>query len=265
MVVSVLAAVVVLSACGSDGVAGTGHSASAVPTSASASGSDPGDPSGAWVMVSGPSDPIPGWDVTVEIDGDQIGGTAACNGYGGTVEIGAGTMAVSELGQTEIGCESEIQQLEQVFLRSLAAATAYSLPDRQLEIVTPEGVWRFDRLAPVPTLELVGTRWVLDGYVDGDTVSHEAGMDSAFVELSDDATLVGATNCRELSGMWVETGSEVVFTELAATGECPDDAAWDLDGRIIAVLGDGFRAEVDGDRLTVTSQGGAGLTFRAES
>jgi len=163
-----------------------------------------------------------------------------------------------------MGCQSDVQELEQVFLRALGAASAYSVDGGQLQITTPAGVWRFDRLAPVPTVELVGRTGVLDGYIDGESVSNEAGMEAAFIELQDGGVLVGATNCRALSGTWIETGSEIVFTEFSADGECPGDAASDLDSRIITVLGDGFSAEIDGNRLTVMSRGGEGLSFRSE-
>lgn len=237
---------------------------SVAPLSTSAPGSSAGDPSGAWVLASGPSDPIPGFDVTVEIDNDRIFGTAACNGYGGTVEIGEGTIAVGELGSTAEGCESNVQQLEQDFLTSLGDASAYAVSGDQLQITTPEGVWQFDRLAPLPTAELVGTRWVVDGYIDGDNVSSEAGMGDAFIELADDGSVVGATNCRALSGMWIETGSEILFTTFGADGDCPNDTAWDLDARIIEVLGDGFSAEINDGQLTLTSRGNQGLTFRSD-
>ena len=148
-----MALAVGLAACGSDDDVGTGDSAD--PTSTAVSNA--GDPSGAWVLVGGPSNPIPGWDVTVEIDNDRIGGIAACNGYGGTVEIGEGTIAVSDLSWTEMGCESDVQQLEQAFLEALGAVSTYSISGEQLQITTPEGVWRFDRLAPVSTAEPVGT------------------------------------------------------------------------------------------------------------
>lgn len=233
------------------------------PTSASEPTST-GDPSGAWVLVDGPSDPIPGWDVTIEIDGDRIGGTAACNLYGGVVEIGDGTIAVGEISVNEMGCRDDVQQLEQAFLSALFAARTYTASGDQLDITTPQDVWTFDRLAPLPTAELADTTWVLDGYIDGDSVSNEPGMDDAFIELASDGTMVGATNCRTLSGAWTETGSEIVFTEFAAEGDCPDEASWNLDSRIVTVLGDGFSAEIDGGRLTVTSQGNEGLTFRSD-
>lgn len=149
----VLAASMGFTACGSDDA--TGDAIDPVPTAAASTSA--GDPSGAWVMVSGPSDPIPDWDVTVEIDDGRIGGTAACNGYGGAVEFSDDTITVSELSWTEMGCRSDVQQLEQTFLMSLLAASTYSVTDDQLDITTPDGVWEFDRLAPVPTAELVGT------------------------------------------------------------------------------------------------------------
>lgn len=61
--------------------------------------------------------------------------------------------------------------------------------------------------------------------------------------------------------MWIETGSEIVFT---ADGDCPNDTAWDLDARIIGVLGDGFSAEINDGQLTLTSRSNQGLTFRSD-
>lgn len=236
------------------------------PTSTESS-SEPVDQelAGAWILVSGPRDPIPGWDVTVEFDGDRITGTAACNGYGGSIETRDGTIVVGDLAQTMMGCEDAVQELERAFLTSLRSAGEYVVSDDELAITTPQGVWHFERLPPVPASDLIGTTWMLDGFIDGNAVSREAGMENAFVELSDDGTVRGATNCRQLSGTWIETASEIVFTTFSAEGDCPSDSAYDLDGRILSVLGDGFRAEIDGDQLVLTSQGDIGLVFRAAS
>jgi heat shock protein HslJ len=253
-----------LAACGSGDGAATGGSSDA-PLITLAPGASAGDPSGAWVLVSGPTDPISGFDVTVEIDNDRIFGTAACNGYGGTVEIGEGTIVVSELGFNQEGCESDVQQLERDFLTSLGEASAFLVSGEQLQITTPQGAWQFDRLMPLPTAEIVGTKWVVDGYIDGDDVSKEVGMGDAFIELSEDGSVAGATNCRALSGMWIATGSEIVFPTFRADGDCPNDAARDLDSRIIGVLGDGFSAEINADQLTLTSRGNQGLTFRPDN
>ena len=74
-----------------------------------------------------------------------------------THEIGDGTISVGELSWTEMGCEPEVQRLEQDFLASLGSATTYSVSEDRLDITAPAGVWSFERLTPVPTADLVGT------------------------------------------------------------------------------------------------------------
>jgi hypothetical protein len=51
--------------------------------------------------------------------------------------------------------------------------------------------------------------------------------------------------------------------EMAAEGECPPDLQAQ-DDQVISVLGDGFRASVEGQVLSLTSSGGLGLVYRAE-
>lgn len=223
-------------------------------------------PEGAWRLTDGPVELIDGHDVTMTIEGDQIGGRAACNQYGGTVDWGAdGSFAVGELAQTEMYCEpAGVMELEQAFLGSIGSVDTFAVEDGELVLRGAGDTWTFELLPPVPTAELTGTTWRLDGYVSGDAVSNEIGMDAATLVLHPDGTMTGSTNCRELSGTWIESGAEVVLTELAATGECADAAAADLDGRILEVLGDGFTAAVDGQRLTLTSAGDVGLTYVAD-
>lgn len=221
------------------------------------------DPTGSWRMVDGAAAPISGWDVTMTIEGAQIGGTAACNSYGGTVAWdGDGSFAVGELAQTEMACEpAEVMELERTFLASLATTVEFEVDDEQLTLRGPDGsTWTFELLPPIPTAELVDTRWILDGYVADDAVSNEQGMDAATLTLHADGTVTGSTNCRDLSGSWIQSGGEILLAQLAAEGSCTNAAA-DLDGRILEVLGDGFTVEIDGQRLTITSRGGVGLTF----
>lgn len=224
------------------------------------------DPTGSWVMIDGPVAPVEGWDVTVTIEDDRIGGTAACNQYGGTVAWSTdGAMTIDGLSQTEMACEpTEVMELEQAFLSSLLVVDAFAVDDEGLTLQGGGETWRFEELPPVPTAELVGTRWQLDGYVDGDAVSNEPGMESATLVLHPDGSMTGTTNCRRLTGTWIESGARVLLTELSAEGDCPDPAASDLDHRILGVLGDGFTATVDGNHLTLTSQGGVGLTYTAD-
>jgi heat shock protein HslJ len=264
-------AVLALGACGADAEpappAGT-------DSTADASGEATGDEAidGAWRVIEGSVDGEPvalisGHDITLDIDGTQIGGTAACNSYGGRVELDEDTVAISELSWTEMGCEPDIMELEQAYLGALPSITSWSSDGAELTLTGADSEWTLERLAPVPTAELVGTTWVLDTFIDGDAATSTAGMQDATLTLEADGTLSGSTGCRRLEGRWVESGAQIVFTEFAAiddpaAGVCSPEGE-ELDERIVTVLGDGFGVEIDGERLTVTSQGGRGLSYRA--
>lgn len=230
-------------------------------------------PDGSWVLVSGaaggtPVTLIDGWDVTIDFDGPQIGGTAACNGYGGTARIDDGAISIGELSQTEMGCQTDVMSLEQQFLASLATVTAITVDDDRLTLAGAGDEWLFERLAPVPTADILGTTLILDTVIDGETATNSPLMSSATLELRADGTLTGSTGCRQLTGEWVETGAEILFTTFSAiddpaAGACaPESEA--LDSTIVSVLGDGFGVEIDGNRITLTASGNQGLSYLAE-
>lgn len=234
---------------------------------------------GDWVLRSGHLDGeqitlVDGWNVTMSVEGDRVGGTAACNGYGGTVGIGdefelGGSFVVGELSWTEMGCEPEVMELEQRFLAALGRVDSYELADTLSLAETGVGTGlMFDRVEPVDDAELVGTTWRLDTLIEGDAASNWSGMDLAYLEFHDDGTVVGSTGCRLLEGDWVLQGATVQIPSLAAVddpaaGVCaPDSEA--LDGAIIAVVESTMTAEIAGNRLTLTAPGGDGLSFVAD-
>ncbi len=120
----------------------------------------------------------------------------------------------------------------------------------------------FQALPPVPTAELTGMVWVLESLVDGDSVS-SVGGERATLELFSDNSMLGSTGCRDLHGRYETTGADVTMPEMAAEGDCPPDLQAQ-DSHVITVLGDGFRASVEGQVLNLSSSGGLGLVYRAE-
>jgi heat shock protein HslJ len=84
----------------------------------------------------------------------------------------------------------------------------------------------------------------------------------ATLELYTDGSMLGSTGCRSLHGRYEVVGAEVSMVEMAADGECLA-ALQGQDAQVVSVLGDGFRAAIDGDRLTLTSAGSLGLVYRA--
>ena len=108
---------------------------------------------------------------------------------------------------------------------------------------------------------LTGTVWVLEGLVQGGSVSDAAG-ERATLELFSDGSMLGSTGCRALSGRYTIAGVELTMAELSAHGDCPVELRGQ-DAAVVRVLDDDFRVEVDDEILTVTSTGSEGLAYRA--
>lgn len=236
-------------------------------TTGSGAGAPGGDVDGDWVLVEGVDVPA-GSRVTLSVDGDEVGGTAACNGYGGTVDRDGDAFVVGGLSMTEMGCDGPVQQAESAFVEAFTQVRRAVVEDGRLVLTGTAEPLVFAKVEPVDASALVGTTWTLEGVVTGTgdegAVASPVG-DPATFRLDDDGTMTASTGCRGLSGEWTTSGDEVLLPTFGvADGEpvtCPGDLG-DQDDHVVTVLGDGFRAAVDGDRLTLTD-GELGLVYRS--
>lgn len=223
---------------------------------------------GSWQMKSGTvrGEQIPILDshpITITFENGEVSGTASCNGYSGSYRLSGSSISFDNLAMTEMAClPDETMRAESLFAQGITAVEAVSL-DGDLTLSGAGTEMVFEALEPIPEADLTNTVWVLEGLVSGDSVSSVSG-ERATLELFSDGSVLGGTGCRLLKGQYTVSGPEVVFTELSAEGECDPDLA-EQDDHVVAVLGDGFRVEVDGQRLTLWSAGDEGLVYRAEA
>lgn len=224
---------------------------------------------GSWQLETGtldgdPIPTVPSHPITVTLDGDQISGTAACNGYGGTYQIDDGVFQITGIAVTEMACMPvEAMESERAFLEALLNVDGTAVADGKLVMTGSRAEMVFGQLEPVPTAELTGTVWVLDGLIQGDTVSSVSG-ERATLEFFTDGSLIGSTGCRTLVGSYRTSGAEVSFTNFSANGDCPAELV-EQDSRVISSLEGGFRVEIENDRMTIWVAGGEGLIYRADS
>jgi heat shock protein HslJ len=224
------------------------------------------DIEGAWELTQGTYDGEPivlpeGSRITLTIEGDELGGTSACNQYGGTYELDGWSITIGALSMTEMACDEPIMAAEAAFLAALADVDTVE-PSRSLWLTGPSSDLQFGIVPPVDDAAIVGTVWILDSIITGDAVSSVMG-EPATLELADDGTLAGSTGCRAFSGTYAITGDEVQVTQLVTDDRaCPDELAGQ-DDHVLDVLGDGFTAAVDGARLTLMD-GTNGLGYTAE-
>jgi heat shock protein HslJ len=254
-----LLAVLVLAAC-SGSSATTGPSDAPPSTSPAAA-----DPAGEWRLTAGSVDGQPlvlpaDRAVTFNLEGTSVSGQSACNQYFGEVSVVGGRVTLSGLGGTEMACDEPTMTLEGAYLKGLAAVQAATVADDALLLEGPGVELRFERLVAPPAAELLGTSWVLESLVSGDAVSSTLGEPATLV-LGADGSLAGSTGCRPIAGRYTLTGDGVDIEQLAPDGDC-DAGTADQDAHVIAVLGDGFTAAVDGQQLTLTAADGRGLVYR---
>jgi heat shock protein HslJ len=233
---------------------------------------DPGagvapDPTGEWELVElwrgSAVEPEPvGARATLDIGDGTVGGTSYCNNYSGTFSLDGDELVVEGLGGTEMGCAPELMTAEAAYLEALGAVRRVGSSDGYLVLTGPDVELRFRPVAPVPTMQLLGTRWVLETLLDGEVASSTTGQPAELV-LADDGTLTGSTGCRGISGSWSLDGDVVRVTSFAADGsDCPPDVAAQ-DRQVSDVLSSAFQVAVAGDSLTVTGPDGLGLVYRA--
>ena len=241
---------------------------------------DPGDADGpaseldgAWHLVAGRDAdgpfPLGGHEVTLLVDGEEASGRSACNSYMATVAVGQGgegSVAFSGIGGTEMGCEPAVMQLEQRYVDALGAVEDADRGAQGLTLSGPDVRLDLELDPPVRDAALVGTTWTIEALLDGvdadDSVS--SVLPGGHLTLDATGSLSGSTGCRGFRAGWTREGDRVQVEGLeedAATGVCAD-AAETQHRHVLAVLRDGFTADVDGDVLVLVAAGGQGLQLR---
>ncbi len=97
-------------------------------------------PTGSWVLVEGegPDGEVPLVEdapITLDVEDGELGGTAACNSYGGSVEVDGQQLRIAELIQTEMACPGEgVMDSEAAYLDALRAVDTHHRDGERLEL-----------------------------------------------------------------------------------------------------------------------------------
>jgi heat shock protein HslJ len=228
---------------------------------------EPVDVTGNWVLesgtVAGAAIPlVPDSPITFSVDGTEVGGQAACNFYGGRLELAEGQLRLGQTSSTAMLCgepDGEVMRSEAEFLRAFGEVRAARIEGDRLTLFGPAVELVFTRLPPMPMGELVGTDWVLESVVT-DGLAAAAIGEPAVLRLDPDGTFHGSTGCRTFTGTWIEAQGRLVATQTTMDGECPEGLAGQ-DGDVAEGLG-GSIPMIEGDRLTLTLNGGIALIYR---
>lgn len=237
-----------------------------------AAGAGPDDPFGdaVWRLVSGGVDGaeldlLDTHPVTITRTDEGVGGTAACNSYGGSLAIDGASISISDLFGTMMACfPDEVMVLESAYLNGLGRVGTIAVGDDTLTLtLAGDGVLLvFEAQAPPPDATLEGTTWTLDTIFDEEVASSTAG-DAKSTLLIADGAISGSTGCNTFNGA-VTVGDDSLSTgELATTRMACAPAVMGQETAVLAVLSGDPAFGVKGPILTLTLPDGRGLIYRA--
>src|SRR5687767_11303861 len=177
---------------------------------------DPASIDGGWRLVDGrgPEGDIPKGDnsqITLEIEGSQVGGRSACNQYFAEIVETEDSFRLRGIGSTDMGCEPELMDAESRYHRALSEVDSRRMEGEVLVLSGGKSELLFKKIPPQPTADLTDTEWHLEGLIvgSGDEAS-VSSVEPATLLLHADGRLTGSTGCRELIGKWEERPSNIV-------------------------------------------------------
>jgi heat shock protein HslJ len=203
---------------------------------------------------------VDGFDITMGLHAPSLVGTAACNDWGGRLSLVDGGIRVTDIASTAKRCADDVMASEAAFMRAIGLVLAAQGEGDQLSLLGPGVELVFSRLAPPDTAALVGTTWRLTAFGEGGVRAPRG--DPVTLRFDAGGSFSGSTGCRMFTGTWMQGTGDIVVLTMSMIGGCPSDLE-DQDGFVVAVLGDGFQSQLDGDRLTLIT-GRSTLLYMAE-
>jgi heat shock protein HslJ len=205
---------------------------------------------------------VPGSQVRISFTDGNLGLQAGCNSMSGTFQLDDGTLKVGPMGGTEMGCPEPLMA-QDTWLAGLFGVPVKVGTD-PLTLTSGDVVLTLvDRETASPDLPLVGTRWVLDGLIQGDSASSVPGTLTAEITLPEKGEVVLDTGCNSGSGAVVAGEGTLSFGQLMLTKKACTKDNGSVEGAFQSVLDGETTYEIEEHSLTIM-KGDQGLMFRGE-
>jgi heat shock protein HslJ len=260
-----------LSGCGNDSVDQAGD-----PQASGSPAANETVPAGDFLATSVTQNGTPralvsGTRIALTFTDGQVRANAGCNTMSGPARFEAGTLVVTDLAQTDMGCPGDGRYEQDQFVAGfLTARPAYSYDGTTLDLRTADvRLVLGPRKSVLPDRPLEGTRWdvthVTQGPARGNedpdaAVSAGAAPANAYLQFAD-GKLTGNDGCNSLFGDATVSGDTITFGPVGTTKKaCPGMTGMD---QVRAVLTGDVTWKIDDTILTLTNADGAGLQLQA--
>lgn len=196
---------------------------------------------------------------------DRLAARAGCNSMSGTYRIRDGRLVVTDLGQTEMGCDPDRMANDAAIATLLSSRPAIALYGGTLTVAGATTALRLVDLETVdPASPLIGTTWLLDTLIDGQSASTIPQELQGKATLSFDTERIAWTSgCNGSGGTYQMDRGVLTLADVATTLiGCPEPVKT-VEATMAAVLEAKPKVVLVRHRLTVTAPNGKGLGFTA--
>ena len=206
-------------------------------------------------------DLVPGTTIRLAFKDGRLGVNAGCNQIGGAYSVTEGRLQLGSMMSTEMGCDQALMTQDGWVSSFLGGATV-ALAGDSLTLGNGGVTMNLsDRRVADPDRPLVGTRWVVDGIVAGDTTSSIPMGVTAALTFTDDRLALEA-GCNTGGGPVTIGRSSFTVGPLGLTKKACEPAATMVEKAVLEALGGQIDFTIEADRLTITN-GQSGLTLQA--
>jgi heat shock protein HslJ len=210
---------------------------------------------------------VPGSQISLSFTPDgHIGANAGCNSMSGPYRIEGDQLVVSDLAQTEMGCDPPARMDQDTWLGAfLTSRPTLVLNGDTLRISdSTAAITLVDRKVAEPDRPLQATKWIADTVIDRDAVSSDSPAgDSEVSIVLGPSKVTGRNGCNSYDAGVVVSGDTLTFSDFhSTTVPCPHSAMADRLGALVGGTGP-VKYAIDADRLTLTAADGTGLGLHA--
>ncbi|MGQ0837753.1 META domain-containing protein [Actinokineospora sp.] len=185
-----------------------------------------------------------------------LNANAGCNMLTGPVRLDRGTLTMTDLSITDLGCDPVRHQQDEWLSAFLDAKPSWKVAGEELSLSTPTGAIV---LAQQRALPLIGTQWQVDTLVDGQTAgSVPAG--ATFVFSADKVTITGLCNLREVP--YQAAGTTLTFELGPMTLMACAPEIMTVESAAVAAFSGAATYRIETNTLTITN-GDKGLRLLA--
>ncbi len=208
---------------------------------------------------------VPGTNIRISFNGNQVSAQAGCNTYGGTYHLEGDTLVVEGGAMTEMGCDGPRHAQDDWVFGLIGSQPTLALSGDDLVITSDETTIEMkDREVVEPDQALAGPTWRLTTIITGDAASSVPGDIVATMKLNVDGTVDINPGCNSGGGMYTVDTDTVDFNDLVLTRMACMGGGSQVEAAVMSVLeADGITFAIDAGSLTLTA-GELGLQFTAE-